>query len=329
MKKALFSFLFVFAGVFVFLFVGFPGPREDVEWGVNFSEKHAQAFGLNWSQAYLALLDDLEVKLVKTAFHWDIVEPEPGLFRFDDFDFQVREAEARGVSIVPVIGQKTSRWPECHTPEWAKQLSKEDQQAAILTMLRVVVGRYKDSPSVLFWQVENEPFFPFGECPWADEKFLAEEVKLVKSLDQNHSVMITDSGEGSLWVAAARYGDIVGATMYRKVWFRQLNRYLTYPFSPTFYQRKAWLINLFFHKPVIGAELQAEPWGPKLLYDISLDEMKKTMTPEQFEANIDFAAKSGFSTHYLWGAEWWYWMKEKQGDDSYWELARSLFGSGD
>ena len=75
----------------------------------------------------------------------------------------------------------------------------------------------------------------------------------------------------------------------------------------------------------MNVELQAEPWGPKLLYDISLEEQEKTMNAEQFKKNIEYAKKTGFDYHYLWGAEWWYWMKEKQGDPSIWNEAKMLF----
>lgn len=325
MKKALVILVAVSVFLFVFFFVGFSKEREDVVWGVNFSQKHAEALGLDWREAYEALVEDLGVVRLKVAFHWDVLEPERGAFDFEDSDFQIHTALNNGAEVVAIVGMKTSRWPECHIPDWAKELSKEDQQKAILSMLEVVVERYKESPALSGWQVENEPFFPFGECPWTDEDFLAAEVELVKRLDPERPVMITDSGEGSFWVAAARRADVVGTTMYRKVWFSQIRAYLTYPFPPTFYSRKAWLVDLLFGKPVIGAELQAEPWGPKLLYDISLEEMAKTMNQEQFEKNIEFAKKSGFPLHYLWGAEWWYFMKEKQGDSSYWELARNLF----
>lgn len=318
---ALVSFLLAFS----YFFVGKAPRAEQIEWGVNFSQKHASNLGLDWQQTFLALIDDLKVKKLKVALHWDLVEPAPNEFSFRDFDWQVGHAQTREAALVPVIGMKTSRWPECHIPEWAKGLLKEEQQQEILQMLEVLVNRYKHIELIEAWQVENEAFFPFGECPWADEEFLAKEVALVKSLDPSRPVIITDSGEGSFWTAPAKYGDVVGSTMYRKVWFGQGGFYITYPFPPVFYWRKAQLIKRLYGKEVIGIELQAEPWGPKLLYDISVEEMMKTMTREQFKKNIEFAKETGFKQHYLWGAEWWYWMKETQDNPSYWEEARKLF----
>jgi len=49
------------------------------------------------------------------------------------------------------------------------------------------------------------------------------------------------------------------------------------------------------------------------------------MDIEQFRKNIEFAKNTGIDTFYLWGAEWWYWLKEKQNDSRIWNEARNLF----
>jgi len=315
-------FLLVFAG---YLFLGSPPQAEEITWGVNFSQKHSQNLGLNWRENYLALLEDLNAKNLKVSAHWDLLEPEKDRYFFEDLDWQILEAENHNAKILLVIGMKSGRWPECHIPEWAKNLNKEEQQKEILEMLDKIVLRYRDRVSVNMWQVENEPFFPFGECPWVDKNFLKKEINLVKSLDPNHPIIISDSGEGSFWIQAAQLGDIVGTTMYKRVWFRQLGFYIHYPFPPTFYWRKAQIIKNFFGKKVICIEFQAEPWGPALLYDSPLEEQEKTMNLEQFRKNIDFAKRTGLDTFYLWGGEWWYWMKEKQNQPEIWQEAKKLF----
>jgi len=324
-QKILFGILIVLLIMSGYLFIGKPSRAEKIIWGVNFSQKHAQNLGLDWRETYLALLDDLEVKHLKVAAHWDLIEPEKDKYRFNDLDWQFREAEKRGAKILLVIGIRTPRWPECHIPDWAKNLSKEEQQKEILKMLKKTVLNYRHSPSIDMWQVENEPFFPFGECPWADAKFLKEEINLVKSLDPSRPVVISDSGEGSFWLRAAEAGDIVGTTMYKKVWFSQLNFYVYYPFNPTFYWRKAKAIEKIFDKNVICVELQAEPWCPVLLYDCPIQEQEKTMNLDRFKANIEFAQKTGLDQFYLWGGEWWYWLKIEQDSPEIWNEAKKLF----
>ncbi len=316
--------LIIFIIFFCYLFIGSAPKAGKITWGVNFSIKHARNLGFDWKEVFTALLDDLGARNFKIAVHWDDLEPKEEEFNFDDLDWQIIEAEKRDAKVFLVIGMKTTRWPECHLPEWAKSLSKEEQQEKILKMIEKIVLRYKDSKSIWAWQVENEPFFPFGICPWVDKKFLKKEINLVKSLD-NKPVIEADSGEGSFWIQAARYGDIPSTTMYKKVWFRQINSYVNYPLPPVFYWRKAKIIKFFFDKKVICGELQAEPFGPKQIYDISLEEQDKTMNLRRFKTNIDFATKTGFDTFYLWGTEWIYWMKAKQNQPNIWLEAKKLF----
>ena len=326
LKKVLLAFLVVFLLLLGYFFVGVTKPAKEITWGVNFSQKHAELLGLNWKETYLALLDNLGVKNLKVAAQWDLIEQEKDKYNFEDLDWQVQKAEQTGAKILLVIGIKTGRWPECHIPDWAKNFSKEEQQKEILEIIEEIVSRYRFTKSIDMWQVENESFFPFGECPWTDKEFLKREIALVKSLDlQKRPVLISDSGEGSSWIQSARLGDIVGTTMYKKVWFHQLKTYITYPFPSTFYNRKALYIDKIFGKKVIVVELQAEPWGPKLLYDLPLAEQQKTMNLEQFKYNIEFAEKTGLDTFYLWGGEWWYWMKVRQNQPEIWEEARRLF----
>jgi len=330
MKKIPTYFLFGFLALLLifiaYLFIGTPPRAEEITWGVNFSQKHAENLRLDWQETYSALLDDLKVKNIKLITHWDLIEPIEGEYNFEDLDWQIKEAENYQAEILLVIGMKTGRWPECHIPEWAKNLGKEEQQKRILKLIEKTILNYRSSTSIVAWQVENEPFFPFGECPWVDKNFLKKEIELVKSLDsQNRPIVITDSGEGSLWIEAARLGDIVGSTMYKKVWFRQLGTYLYYPLPPTFYWRKAEYIEKIFDKKVIVVELQAEPWGPKLLYDSPPEEQEKTMNLERFQKNIEFAQKTGLDEFYLWGSEWWYWLKEVQNQPEIWSEAKKLF----
>jgi len=325
-KKIMLYFLILLLIIVGFLFIGRPSEAENIVWGVNFSQKHAQGLGLDWQETYSALIDDLGATNIKLATYWDLIEKGEGDYDFGDLDLQVKEAEQKGVNLFLVIGMKSPRWPECHIPEWAKGLTKEEQQEKILNLVKQIVSRYQDYSSITMWQIENEPFFPFGECPWVDKEFLKKEVEQVKNLDkQKRPVVISDSGEGSFWISAARVGDVVGTTMYKKVWIHQLGIYLTYPLPPNFYWQKAQIIKTFFNKKVICVELQAEPWGPRLLYDSPLEEQQKSMDLQRFQQNIDFARKTGLDEFYLWGGEWWYWMKEKQNQPQIWEEAKKLF----
>lgn len=325
LKRILLILLFLILIFLGYLFIGSAPQAEKITWGVNFSQKHAKDLGLDWKETFLSLLDDLGARNFKIAAHWDLIEPEEEKFTFNDLDWQIKESGKRNAKVFLVIGMKTTRWPECHIPDWAINLKKSEQQEKILRMLEKIVLRYKDSPSIWAWQIENEPFFPFGVCPWVDKKFLKKEINLVKSLDPQRSIIEADSGEGSFWINAARFGDIPSTTMYKKVYFRQIKMYIEYPLPPVFYWRKAQIIKFLFRKKVIVGELQAEPFGPVLLYDLPLAEQEKTMNLERFKKNIEFATKTGFDTFYLWGSEWWFWMKTRQNRPEIWEEAKKLF----
>lgn len=46
---------------------------------------------------------------------------------------------------------------------------------------------------------------------------------------------------------------------------------------------------------------------------------------EDFKENINFARRAGFEEVYLWGVEWWHWLKEEASEPRFWEEARKLF----
>jgi len=326
LKKVLLGLVLILIAGFLSYFLITPPPAKKIVWGLNFSQKQAQNLGLNWKETYLSILDDLKVKDLKIATYWDLIEPKEGEFNFEDLDFQIIEAQKRKVKILLVIGIKTPRWPECHLPHWLKEKKLEERNQKLLEYLKKVINRYQPSPSIFAWQIENEPFFPFGECPQIKKDFLKKEITLIKSLDPKRPILISDSGEFSLWITAARLGDLVGTTLHRRVWVEKLKIYLTHQwFSPTYYWLKSKLIKKIFKKEVICVELQAEPWGPKSLPQISLKEQQKTMNLEIFKENIDFAKKTGIRKFYLWGGEWWFWLKQKHQDSQIWEEAKKLF----
>lgn len=310
----------------VYFFVGFTYSSEKIDWGVNFSVKQTDFLKIDARETYLAILDDLKAKNVKISVYWDLLEKEKGKYDFDELDWQMKEAEKRNVNVVLAIGMKVPRWPECHLPQWVRDLDKYGQQQEIIDMLREVVSRYKNSPSLSAWQVENEAFLRFGACPWYDEDFLRREIAFVKINDNNHPVIATDSGELSFWIKSSQSGaDIVGVTVYKKVWQQQLRMYVSYLLPPVFYHRRAEIVEGLFNKDVIGVELQAEPWCANSIMNSSLKEQEKTMDINQFKKNVQFAKNTGIDGFYFWGAEWWYYMKKTHNDSEIWDEAKKLF----
>ena len=61
-----------------------------------------------------------------------------------------------------------------------------------------------------------------------------------------------------------------------------------------------------------AVSLQAEPWLKGNNFDKApLAEHYETMNIERMKKNLDYAERVGMPRAYLWGAEWWYWLKQK------------------
>lgn len=310
--------------LFLYFFIGKAKPAEKVEWGVTFSKKAVVGLGLDWQETFLAILDDLKVKKIRLIAYWDEIEAEEDVYNFNDLDWQVNEVEKRQGEIILAVGRRMPRWPECFEPEWVKEFSEEEKQENILDFISETINHYKEKDSIKIWQVENEPFLrTFGECPWIDKKFLDKEIALVRHLD-DRPIMITESGEFSTWIGGARRGDILGTSVYRKVYGKL--GYVKYPIPPVFYQRKSVLIKLFFDiDEIIAIEVQAEPWGSKATQEMTVDEQDISMSFEQFEDMLKYTQEAGFDKAYLWGVEWWYWRNKEFQDNRFWEKAKQLF----
>jgi hypothetical protein len=288
--------------------------------------EYASYLGLDWKQTYLALLDDLKVRNIRLVAQWDEVQPEFDKFYFDDVDWMLTEADQRDVRVILAVGRRTPRWPECHDPVWVKDLPLEKAEKEQIRFVEQVVTHFKVHQSVAIWQVENEPFLrTFGKCPVMKPSLIKTEVAAVKSLD-DRPVMVTDSGEMSDWVAASHLGDKFGYTLYRRVYNRYIG-YFNHIFPPAYYYWKARMNNVP-KEDLISVELQAEPWVP-FNKDIRIDykQFADQMTPEILRYNVIFATKTGASEIYLWGAEWWYFMKQHHAPQV-WSDMTALFNQG-
>ncbi len=321
--------IYVLVALFSLLFILSRGPSYDpkeFEYGITFSYRQSTDLGLDWKQVYLAMLDELQVKNLRLPAYWDDLEATKGQYDWEALDWQIDEAEKRNVSLILVLGQRVPRWPECHIPNWAEDLAEKERQEVTLEHIQKTISRYKNRPNIRFWQVENEPFLPnFGICPEFDKKFLDTEIALAKELD-TRPVIVTDSGELSLWALAAKRADVFGTTMYLDTYSKTLKSYIHYPITPAFFRVKKNLANLFASpQDWIVIELQGEPWGRLSFQTLEQSERDKTMTPDRFKNTIAFIQDTGFKTFYWWGIEYWYWEKQVNNNPFYWNTAQQLF----
>lgn len=302
------------------------GPKVDnIEYGVTFSQPYAKSLGLNWKDVYIEILDDLKVKRLRLSAYWNEVQPEQDNYKFEDLDFQINEATKRNVKIILGVGRRLPRWPECHEPNWLKNITVLEQQNAQLSYIEEVVRRYSNNANIEMWQVENEAFLgTFGICPKLDEDFFDKEIALVKKLDPVRKIIITDSGELNFWLNAGSKGDVFGTTLYRYVFSDVFKRYWTNPIPAWFYRFKGGILR-FVHpgRQVVIIELEGEPWTTKGILSTPIEEQFKTMSLSNFNKITSVAKATGFSPQYYWGVEWWYWMKT-QGHNEFWERAKDI-----
>ena len=301
---------------------------KPVKFGVTFSHKFAsQNLGLDWTEVYWAIINDLGVKDVRLAVPWDTVEEQDDFYNFTDFEWMVEQAEKRGINIIMAIGRRTPRWPECHDPRWLANLNEQKADQEILELLEQIVSHFKKYENILAWQVENEPLLDlFGECPKADKEFLEREVELVRSLDER-PIMITDTGELSNWTEAAGLADIFGVTMYKTVWNKFIGVW-RYPWPPAYYYFKAKRIERQYKlDKIIVSELQAEPWttGEQSLIFMDVADQFNLFNRNDFEKNLAYVKRAGFSQAYLWGVEWWYWLKKEKNMPQFWNEAKLIW----
>lgn len=327
-KKVIWIVILALAGFLWVMSFDFSSKPEQPTYGVSFSRFHSDELLLDWKETYLALLNDLGVRHFRFSVHWPLVEPENDKFNFSELDFQMNMAREKNADVILAVGRRVPGWPECHEPFWALNLGKKEKQKEILEYIDKVVQRYKGYPNLIHWQVENEPFLTFfsrSACGELDKNFLDMEIALVRKTDPAHKIVITDSGEFGTWFGAYKRGDVFGTSMYLYIWNRRLGP-LRYPILPLFFRIKHNLASLFFghKKPSIVIELEAEPWLLQPIVDTPLDVQLDRMGPDKFDNMVKFSSKTGFDTFYLWGAEWWYWLKQN-GHPELWEHAQKLF----
>ena len=324
--KGLIVALVIIAALSVYLLSKRP-PVSAITYGVTFSAPYARELGLHWKEVYRAMLDDMGVRHLRLAAYWPVIEPSKDKFNFEELDFQIAEAEKRGADVVLAVGRRLPRWPECHVPGWAAALPWDEQKKEIRELITATVVRYKDRESITLWQVENEPYLlVYGDeqCGALDEEFLIEEIALVKELDPSRQILVTDSGNLGLWYQAYRAGDAFGTSLYMYFWNQRVGPFKS-KLPPAFYRIKYNLVRFIYgDKPAYIIELSAEPWLVEPIVETPLETQFERMDVEKFKEIISRASQTGFDRQYLWGVEWWYWLKEN-GTPSFWEYAEELF----
>lgn len=287
--------------------------------GVTFSSKYAQTLGEDPEEVFRAIVEELGVRDVRLPVYWSDVETSPGTYDFSALDSLMALAETHDVDVTLVVGMKVPRWPECFIPTFYDR-DGDAFDGAVLRYVQAVVGHSRQYSALTRWQVENEPLFPYGDCPAPSLDRLNKEIALVRMLD-TRPILMTVSGEQEPWLDLASTADTIGISLYRFA-HNDIIGAVPFPYSPFYYRMHAF-VTRFFADDVIISELQMEPWftgnpqDPASLY--------VPFVAADFADHLGFAQQTGVHEVLLWGVEWWYYQ-HLQGDDSLWNIAKTTFG---
>lgn len=300
--------------------------HKEFKFGATFIPSYARYFDLEPQETMQAMIDDLNIRHFRLVSYWDEIEKTPGTYDFSELDWQFKKVEAAGGTVSLALGLRQPRWPECHMPEWATNQPKQQWYGELKTFIGEVVNRYKDSPALDTYQLENEFFLSvFGICTDFNRDRLVDEFDYVKQLDPNHKIIVTRSNNAWGWPVNEPKPDISGVSIYKRVWDKTITkRYFEYPFPAWFYAFLAGGTKLFTGRDLIVHELQTESWGPdKGIKEMTIEEQNESLNAERLTDRIAYGKATGMREIDLWGVESWYWRKTKMNDPSLWEAGKA------
>jgi hypothetical protein len=175
---------------------------------VGFSYSPLESLGADRvpTQDLAKLLDATDPDLVRLPIYWESVEPTPDTLDFSSVDELLAVVEehdqvaARQTRVVLTVGARNFLYPELHEPAWAApreqpHLDALQSAAAYRSYFDGSLLRYRDSPLLYAWQVENEPLdYVVNASTGADQitvEQLAWEISEAHQLDPGRTVVTT------------------------------------------------------------------------------------------------------------------------------------------
>ncbi len=313
--------------------------------GANFSCKRAEHFGQDCRRALEGVLDELGARQLRLSVYWSDVERSPGDYDWSSIDWQLDTLHARGARAVVSIGMKAQRFPEFWLPTWLRLAAAipadrfpEDHpliEQYLFPYLEAAARHIAAHPAVDSLQVENEPFVHFeGHANgWhIREAFLARELATVRAATPATRISVSHaswSRRDATWTWILDNADVISQSVYTKrqrgPWrWLYIFPYRLGPVTPRLPTQAAearrrgqelWI-----------AELQAEPYeGPSVDVRREATHDVASFSPRWLHDNLRLARRSGATRVYLWGVEWWAFLREQRADSQLWDAGRSLF----
>ena len=281
------------------------------------------------------LLDATEPDLVRLPIYWELVQPSPTApldfasvdSLLDDVELYNRQS-GNHVRVVLTVGARNFLFPELHQPLWAGGRSQpfiaEAQSAlAYRTYFLASIARYRSSPLLYAWQVENEPLDKVvneytGPDAITDDQ-LTWEIDQVHQVDPSHKVVVTTynalnstfdliqryarpllpligGGSGHTNEALAS-GDMLGLDLYLDGPYIPWRDFTSIPLRVAWKQQSLALWSDVAHsqgKQLWIAEAQAQPWSGE-----------GSFSPEDLVKSAVAYREEDVDVVLLWGVETW------------------------
>ncbi|HET9781042.1 MAG TPA: hypothetical protein VFR33_04615 [Candidatus Dormibacteraeota bacterium] len=299
--------------------------------GFSFSPEESIWNGRDPVEDLSYLLETTQPDLVRLPIYWEDVEPTPAMLDYQGIDPLLRVIDDYNVTaphptrVVLTIGARNFLYPELHEPDWAGPREQPFLDVAQSTIayrkyIDSTITRYRDSPLLYAWQVENEPLDEVGNVSTGADQItpqeLAWEVGEVHLLDPNHQAVITTYDGLNVYIdwlevnapglmssynghplQALSMADALGLDLYvdgPNVPYRHLT---------TTYLREVWKQEALHFwaamaskqgKSVWLAEMQAQPWSDST-----------TFAPKDLIASAVDYRQENLQVVLMWGVETW------------------------
>ncbi|HYS96950.1 MAG TPA: hypothetical protein VEM94_01020 [Candidatus Dormibacteraeota bacterium] len=280
------------------------------------------------------LLDATHPDVVRLPVYWELVQPTPEQLDFASVDEMLdviaehNQASPALVRVVLTIGARNFLFPELHQPAWAGPREQPNIDAvqsatAYRKYFDASITRYRSSPLLYAWQVENEPLDKvvnaYTGYDVISDGQLAWEVAEAHRLDPGRRVVITSfnalnstldivqaytpqllflvggpSGHPNEALAA---GDAFGLDIYLDGPYIPWRSFTTIALRSQWKQQSIafWAGRAHAQgKEVWLTEMQAQPWGAT-----------ETFTPADLLASAVDYRQEPLDVALLWGVETW------------------------
>ncbi|HEV2218299.1 MAG TPA: hypothetical protein VGV88_12095 [Candidatus Dormibacteraeota bacterium] len=152
------------------------------------------------------LLTETDPDLVRLPVYWDLTEASPGTLDFALTDLLLDAVAAhnlissRPTRVVLTVGARNFLYPELHEPAWAgprqqPELGLAQEGGDYQQYFEATLLRYRTSPLLYAWQIENEPFDYVANESTGDDQITPDQVEWeiaeTHQLDPDHRAVTT------------------------------------------------------------------------------------------------------------------------------------------